>query len=530
MKNIKHVVALLVALGFASIVNFLCLPALNIESKGFWWLAISTCVVFAICETAADALADCEVSKTAVGSYIIAVVAFVGFLICGFAGNKMINSYKYHEYFKGYITEVSFEEAIPEEDVDSIATMDTKSARQYGDRKMGEASDVISQFVVSRDYTQIALNGKPMKVAPLEHNGVVKANNNAKTGIVGYVTVDPVNRDAKFVRLSSDESILYSPSSVFSYDLTRHIRRNGYRTALLGRTFFELDEEGNQWWITQVKNNSIGLFGGSVITGVLVTNPHTGEITEYSLENVPEWIDIVFDGDYISEKYNAYGLYENGYWNSIFGQKGCKVTTDDFGYKVIGNDVYIFTGVTSVTADESNVGFILTNSRTLETKYIAVNGAEEYSAMGAAEGEVQEKGYTASFPSLVNVSGEPTYVMVLKDSNGLVKNIAMVNVKQYDIIAVADNIQEARTLYLKQLSKRDVISNGAVEDVKTVSTVINSIEYVVVDGATVVYIKTDKGVFKKEFEESLILLDDSDAVTISFYETGADVEYIESVK
>ena len=95
--------------------------------------------------------------------------------------------------------------------------------------------------------------------------------------------------------------------------------------------------------------------------------------------------------------------------------------------------MWYFTGVTSVNEDESNIGFILTNARTGEYKFYPVIGAEEYSAMHAAEGEVQEKGYQASFPSLINVGGQATYIMVLKDSGGLVKLYALVNVEKYSM-------------------------------------------------------------------------------------------------
>ena len=66
-----------------------------------------------------------------------------------------------------------------EEDINQIALMDSASAAIYGNRTLGELSDVISQYSVSEHYSQIALNSVPLKVAPLEHNCLIKEMNNS---------------------------------------------------------------------------------------------------------------------------------------------------------------------------------------------------------------------------------------------------------------------------------------------------------------------------------------------------------------
>lgn len=529
MKTAKYFISAIVTFIVLWITDYLLLPAWNLESAGFWCFIIWGILVFNGINSLIDICSDDCDYEISLGTGIIWAVFgifLVIFMIAGISGSKMFNAYKYQKMMT--VTEADFATDMAEENINSIALMDSASAAIYGNRTLGELSDVISQYSVSETYSQIALNSVPMKVAPLEHNGLIKAMNNSEAGIPGYVKVNPVTNATEFVRLE-DKSIIYSPSSVFSRDLTRHIRRD-FKSSLLGYSYFEIDEEGNPYWITQVMDHTIGLFGGKTVKGVIITDACTGVNEYHKVGDIPDWVDIVYDGNLICEKYDDYGMYADGFWNTVFGQKGCKKTTDDFGYKVIGNDVYIYTGVTSVTSDESNVGFILVNSRTMETKYYSVVGAEEYSAMGAAEGEVQQYGYKASFPSLINVDGQPTYIMVLKDDNGLVKKIALVNVQQYDIVAVADTQAQAASAYKKLLSSKNVVSRGTVDDEKTVKTIINSIEYVVIDGSTIVYIKTDNGVFKKEFDESLILFDDSDSVTISYYETGSDIEYIESIK
>ena len=124
--------------------------------------------------------------------------------------------------------------------------------------------------------------------------------------------------------------------------------------------------------------------------------------------NTSTKIDNVFYADLVIEQVNDWGSYKNGFFNSIFGQKNVVNTTEGYNYLALNDDIYLYTGITSVSTDESNLGFILTNLRTGKTTYYEVPGAEEYSAMDSAKGQVQEKNYTSTFPLLINLNGRPT--------------------------------------------------------------------------------------------------------------------------
>ena len=249
---------------------------------------------------------------------------------------------------------------------------------------------------------------------------------------------------------------------------------------------------------------------------VILFNPCDGTSELYKLADVPSWVDIVFDGDLASEKYNWYGTLSGGFFNSIIGNKNCKRATNDYGYIVIDDDVWYFTGVTSVNKDESNIGFILTNARTGAYKFYPVIGAEEYSAMHAAEGEVQEKGYNASFPSLINVGGQATYIMVLKDSGGLVKLYALVNVEKYSVVATGQTQQEAMAAYRKMLEKNG-ISVGTVEDIPKTVITVSEVRLVTVEDMPTVYLTADDGKVYKGYlnlDESLILIRTGDKLSV----------------
>ena len=168
----------------------------------------------------------------------------------------------------------------------------------------------------------------------------------------------------------------------------------------------------------------------------MLCNAVTGEMTDYAVEDVPQWVDRVYSADMLISLYDYHGTLKHGYFNSVLSQKDCLVTTDGYNYIALDDDVWVYTGITSVGQDKSNVGFVLMNQRTMETRYYVISGAEENSAMSSAEGKVQHLGYKATFPLLINVGGQPTYFMALKDSSGLVKSYAMLNIEKYQTVAL----------------------------------------------------------------------------------------------
>jgi hypothetical protein len=267
-----------------------------------------------------------------------------------------------------------------------------------------------------------------------------------------------------------------------------------------------------------------GLFGAMDVDTVITLDACTGETAEYIPAESPDWIDIVYYGNLICQKYDWHGMLRGGYLNSAFSQTNCVVTTDDFGYIVIEDDVWYFTGVTSVNSDRSNIGFIVSNARTGEYKYYSVVGAEEYSAMSAAEGEVQHMNYKASFPALINVSGEATYIMVLKDANGYVKQYGLVNVSHVGIVAIGNTQSEAMAAYKKLLVENGIISGEIVSDKKTDVTV-NEIEKLVIDGNSWFYfLCSDGNYYRVSVAEnpSALFIRESDAITVTYTETDLE--------
>ena len=455
---------------------------------------------------------------------IVLAIPVAVLILGGIVSSTFFNAVAYSDVIREDIVTDDFAVDMPEADVVSdISLMDTASAAIIGNRKLGELASVVSQYELSYDYNQINYKNTPKKVANLEYVDFFRWINNSDAGIPGYVMVDPVNSSADYVEFKTP--MKYVDSAFFGEDLMRQLRFS-YPTKIFSTVNFEVDDAGNPYYVVSCMKPHVALFGAMDVSEVIIFNPCDGSSELVSVENTPAWVDNVYDGDLACEKYDWYGTLSDGYWNSVIGKRNCRVTTDGYGYIVRDDDVWYFTGVTSVTSDESNIGFIISNARTGAYKYYPVVGAEEYSAMGAAEGEVQEKGYVASFPSLINVKGQATYIMVLKDANGLVKLYALVNAENYTIVATGESQKAAKEAYLAELMEKNVITNEVPPtpevETKTADVTVKAVRLATVSGETVVYITAEDGVVYRgalAADESLILITEGDRITVTYAET-----------
>ena len=347
--------------------------------------------------------------------------------------------------------------------------------------------DLVSQFEVNDMYTQINYKNKPVRVSPLQYGSLIKWLTNKSDGIPGYIRIDMTTQQAEVVRL--EKGIRYSTSDHFGRNIYRHLRF-AYPTYMFDDIRFEIDDDGTPYWICPAKKYNVGLFGGVTVGRVVLCNAVTGQMQDYDVSEVPQWVDKVYSADMLINLYDYYGTLKHGFLNSVLRQKDCVKTTDGYNYIALDDDVWVYTGITSVGQDKSNVGFVLINQRTMETRYYEISGAEENSAMSSAEGKVQHLNYTATFPLLLNVGGEPTYFMALKDSAGLVKSYAMLNIEKYQNVAIGETVSECEANYIKMMSQSGVITQEKQEE-KKISGTITKIIQTVVDGNSHFYITID---------------------------------------
>jgi len=535
MKKVKTISIVVLAL-IALIYYYLELPAINIHAAGFWKFFIVLFILAALLFGWKSLKKGVLGKSISLGDLkflmqdrairfclIIAGGLIVIYLIGSLLSSTIVNAAKYQQLLP--VEEGVFAEDVKEVNYSQIPLLDRSSATILGNRTMGSLVDLASQFVVATDYTQINYQDKPVRVSPLEYASFIKWFTNYSDGIPAYIKIDMATQDTELVRLS--EGMRYTPFDYFFRNLERHLRLK-YPTYIFNSICFEIDDEGTPMWVCGVKKFNIGLFGGVTIGRVVICNAITGECQDFAVEDAPTWIDNAYNASLLVELYDYYGTLKHGWFNSIFGQRDCLQTTNGYNYLAIDDDVWVYTGVTSITSDQSNVGFVLINQRTMETKYYQVEGAIEDSAMSSAEGQVQNLGYVATFPLLLNVNGEPTYFLALKDDAGLVKKYAMMNVRKYQNVAIGDTVSQCEKNYLALMKE-----SGIVDDVPdangTVTGVIDIFFDMVSEGNSHVLLTltgandpavTSDTIFDVNVAElmNVITFKSGDSVTLEYYQ------------
>ena len=461
----RNFYSLLVTVLVGFLYFYVYLPAINIHSQDFYGFIMLLCIVYTGCMILLGGFKSRSVKEFITYSWkqvklpFIVFVAIVVVTVVGSVfGLVIFRASAYASLMP--LSTGDFTEDVAEISMDQIPMLDEASANTLANRKLGELSDLVSQFVVSDTSAQINYKARPVRVTYLHYDSFFKWWSNRKAGIPAYMVVDMVTQDVNVVRLT--EGIKYSPSEYFNRDLNRYLRFH-YPTAIFENINFEIDEEGTPYWVASVVEKRIGLFNGDDVQGIVLLNAVTGESVYYHVEDVPTWVDRVYSAGLVVNQYNYYGRYHNGFFNSLFTQSDCTTATTGYNYIAMNDDVYLYTGITSISGDRGNIGFILVNQRTKDARYYSCAGAEEYSAMSSAEGAVQQFNYDATFPLLLNISDQPTYFMALKDAAGLVKMYAMVNVQQYQIVATGNSVKQCQENYHGLLIDNQVIEDDRSE-------------------------------------------------------------------
>ena len=502
MKVIKKLLYL-AAVIWIVFLYFTFQPAINIHSFGFWSFLLIGLVPFGIISldfSNKNGFISSARNKTIFTIIVIVIAVNIFADIIGIPLLGGLNAYRN----RINIPESSSINDIEEFDKTQVQIIDKNIAESLADRVFGEmGADIVSQYEISNNYASVVINNTMYRLTPVEYSGFIKWLSTRSSGTPGYISVNVTSGDTIFHELK--EGLRYTKNAKLLNNLDLHLRLH-YPTFIFGQTKFEVDDNNNPYWVSQVmKYRFIGK--APDVKGVVITNPIDGESNYYDVEDVPEWVDNVYDAQLVCDQYNSYGKFVNGLFN--FSQKGITATTDDYAYLQKDGHLWMYTGITSVGQDESNVGFIYVDLQNKDVIYINSAGAEEYSARASAEGALQEKGYFSVFPTMVNIGGEPVYFMGLKDNAGLIKAYAFVSYKNYQQVGVGTTINEA----LKNFSSKALLNSDTLQE-KKIQVV--DIQTAVVDGYTIYYIKT----MDNEYYHCSIEISDA----LPFVKTGDVIE------
>lgn len=547
--GLKTVISVIGTVIGAVVAYYFMLPPLNFKSTElYFFLGIVAVIYLAFQVVLSGVIMKPEYTKYVKKQAIVPGI-IIGALAVVVGVGMLFSSVVFRASSYSKIISVSedktFSSDIKQADFKSVPVLDTAASAALATRTLGDLASINkeSQFEVAQQFTQINYKNSPVRVGTLAYGDIFKWFKNTKEGMPGYIIVDMVTQKTEFVMLKEGSYIRYSTEEHFSKYLMRHVRF-AYPTYIFDEPHFEIDEQGRPFWLCPVLDKTIGLFGGTDVKGVVIVDAITGECNEYSLETIKndksfQWIDGIYSNDLLVEQYNYYGKYTGGFINSIIGQEGVRVATEGSNFLALNDDVYMYTGVTSVSNDQAIIGFVLVNMRTKEANFYEISGAKEYSAMSSAEGQVQNYKWTATFPILLNISGQPTYFMSLKDDASLVKHYAMVNVQNYQVVATGKTIAECTENYVNLLAQSNINIKVDIDKIKddtdknepstdkpaekttvTVKGTVSDIRTAVMGGESYYFIRLEKGktyykVSASE-NEAVVILNTGDSVSLTY--------------
>lgn len=508
---------------------YVTLPAIHYAAVDFWFFVLLAIIGVVVVEVLADSsnfvseLKSGDVKNVKWRSipkkYLLLILPLPLLWLVAMIGNLVFSPFFFSE---GYATMIDIEQAdfateFPKTDLNQITLIDRDTATRLGNRHLGALTNLVSQFEAADDYTQINIESYPYRVTPLEYAGFFKWLNNFREGIPHYFKVDNVT-GAVTVE-TPEQPIKYSYSDMFNRDVMRKLRFSNPFT-LFESPNFEVDDEGNPYYIATTYTRNFFLREPEA-NGLITLNAMTGETATYTLEDIPTWVDRVHSAELILHQLEMNGKYQGGYWNSLFSKQGVTEPTAGYNYLPIEDDLYLYTGITSVVSDESNIGFVLVNMRTKNTRFYPLNAAEEFSAMQSAEGSVQETGYVATFPLLISIEGRPMYILSLKDSSGLIKEYALIDVQNYQNVYVESSVERLMLIYAED-NPINIDEIETEEELASINGQIDDIQAVVVEGNTIYYFMVNGAVYTANISlsEQLPFVEAGQAVQFTVTENG----------
>ena len=347
------------------------------------------------------------------------------------------------------IEEISFQEMIGDIDNSQLPIIDESTASVIAQNLLGDSAGLGSSFKLGKG-NKININGQITWCFLLEHSGHFEWKERPSSP--GFITVNA--SDVKDAHLHLGYNILYSKTSSYSYNLLRYLRAHGFLSVGLTEMTFEVTDDLEPMQVITTYKNLTGWLTREA-TGVVVLDPQTGEYTQYSMNDIPEWVDIVQPEKFIEDQIELWGRYVHGV-HIPFVHSGhtdeFKKTDQMMTVHRLG-EAYYFTGLTNISGDKSLKGFLITSTKNKKAYLCNMGGINEDAAMEEAEKRWSNYDYEALEPLPTVVDGEPTFaVPVSSEKSKTISGYAMINIKNQDIGAIGATVLDAANAYSMALS------------------------------------------------------------------------------
>jgi len=378
-------------------------------------------------------------------------------------------------------------------DTSQVRLVDQSLAVKLAETKLGEDPGLGSRVKIGHMRIQ-SVNGKLYWVGPLEWSGFFKWFF-GDSGTPGYVAVSAFNqRDVRLIQKLNDNRINLElgEGAFFGDYIMRYIWDKGYATVPFTDPTFEVDDNWKPYWVITKYKRGVG-YSGNIATGVIIVDPQTRKITDYTIDDAPDWVDRIQPEDFIAAQIDYWGELVHGFWSNFENKDKLKHTP---GISLVyGSDgrAKWYTGIQSTGSDQGTTGFMLVDTRTGKAKYYKQSGITEEACKRNILGLVAEKpGWSVTNCILYNVGGHPTYIAIIKDADGNPKQIGMASVINRDVVVSNPQIQGALRAFRSELRGKGNIA-GVDNKVKQLITkgIVVRFGIEVLEGNTYYYLVLD---------------------------------------
>lgn len=340
----------------------------------------------------------------------------------------------------------------------------------------------------------VTKDGKAVWVAPLEPNGFWRWVSNPITP--GYFICSHINSVDS--RLVEDKPIAYGKDFFISHDLYRHLYINGYVNYKYGDAFFQIDDDGNPYYVVPLERPQVGFWCDFPEMWVIV-DAYTGDIEEAKThDELPKWVDRAYSADVMMDRLTDWGSFSAGAWAAYVS--GVEVIDPTPNLVVTMNnkgEMIYYTGTQfhKHKVNGATSGVVTINARTGKTEFYRRAGITESAAIQIINGAVANfAGRTAENPVLIQENGKETYFSVITDESGALKGYGMVWQRDRNVYGVGDTVRDAIRNYLR--SARNIMGSAAFESNSAIDEIvfnglIVSKTPVSIKGNTVFYVRLD---------------------------------------
>ncbi|MRW88608.1 hypothetical protein GJ699_01255 [Duganella sp. FT80W] len=462
--------------------------------------------------------------KIVMAAYVAGAVLFGAAV---FLSSAPILHAKAYYNMLGTETPANFHDTLPPIDIEQAPLVSQDMALQAMQKRLSEIASLGSQVAVGTPVKQL-VRGKLVWVAFLEHSGFFKWFADGATP--GYLVVsahDPADVQLVMQLDGKPLKLRYLQSAYFGDAVERHAYLSGHST--IGLTDFEpeLDDNGVPYYVGTVYAHKVG-FSGSESTGIVTVNAVSGEVVRYPLGTEPAWVDRIQAEEFILEQMRDRGEYIHGFIN--LNNDG-RLRVEGVLDLVYGSDQrpYWVGGMTSKGQNNGLSGFYFVDSRTKAVRWFKVPSVSQATAAHAVENVNPEKHYRSTNPLPFLVGGAPTYVMALRDTQGVSRAFGMVDMRNNQVIGVADTLSATLRSYQSRRSTNRVAADIGTEarEVALKGTVVR-IASEFRNNQTMYYITLDQSagtIFtgSSDLSEELVLTRPGDKVELSYADSNTRV-------